>query len=120
FFTIPTAYLDSSEWLPSGLFHLTERAGKLNQTCRSRVWVTSASGNPSISMIAQQDNFILQMTRDSSNDIPHGGNHILLFIKQVDDNLRRSWANKIFDALVVQPTSLPRITERSRVKSMTL
>lgn len=72
FFGIPTAQNNCAGWLPASGCELTECLCQLDEDGRSRVWISSPSNDPCISVVADKNNFVLVCAVDDSNRIPDG------------------------------------------------
>ena len=109
--SVPAREDDRPHWLPASLHGSSKASDDLVERCAAAVWVSCASSNPSITVVAENNDFIGNGAVDDSNDIPQGRRNVLLLVDQVEHEVVWRRPNVIFHALVVQTAAVPVLVE---------
>ena len=98
-------------WLPACLHGSAKASDDLVERCAAAVWVSCASSNPSITVVAKNNDFIGDGAVDDSNDVPQGRRNVVLLVDQVQHEIVWRRPNVVFYALVVQTAAVPVLVE---------
>lgn len=111
FFAVPAGEHDCAERLPAFSKGGAETSYDFVHGSGAAVRVTSTTGNPGISMVSENNDFIFDGSIDDTNDIPHRGRYVVLLVDKIEYESCRGRANVVLDAFISKTTTLPVLVE---------